>query len=30
MLSHENTVFTTWQATGAVSLVEPFLVEVIF
>ena len=30
MLFHENTVLATWQATGAVSLLEPFLVKVIF
>ena len=29
MLSHENTVLATWQATGAVSLLESFLVQVI-
>ena len=30
MLSHENTVLATWQATGTVSLLESFLVEFIF
>ena len=29
MLFHENTVLATWQATGAVSPFEPFLVQVI-
>ena len=30
MLFHENTVLAAWHATGAVSLLEPFLVKVIF
>jgi len=30
MLFHENTVLAAWQATGAVSPLEPFLVNVSF
>jgi len=30
MLTHENAVLATWQATGAVSLLESSLVQVIF
>ena len=29
MFSHENTVLAAWQATGTVSLLESFLVQVI-
>ena len=28
MVTHENAVLATWQATGAVSPLEPFLVQV--
>ena len=30
MMFHENTVLAAWQATGAVSLLESFLVQIIF
>jgi hypothetical protein len=30
MLFHKNTALATWQATGAVSPLEPFLVDVVF